>query len=38
MPGQVRCNNLMLLNIYKEELDALDLRDIARVCSEKKRN
>ena len=28
--GQVRFNNLMILNIYKAELDALDLTCIAR--------
>lgn len=27
--GQVRLNNLMILNIYKEELDKLDLCAIA---------
>lgn len=27
--GQVRLNNLMILNIYKEELDKLDLRVVA---------
>ena len=33
--GQVRCNNLMVLNIYKEELDALDLCDIAKEFVQK---
>ena len=27
--GQVRLNNLMILNIYKDELDELDLRVVA---------
>ena len=27
--GQVRLNNLMILNIYKEQLDNLDLRVVA---------
>ena len=27
--GQVRLNNLMILNIYKDELDVLDLRVVA---------
>ena len=36
--GQVRFNNLMILNIYKEELDALDLTDIAREFVQRKKD
>ena len=36
--GQVRFNNLMILNIYKEELDALDLTDIAKEFVQSKRD
>ena len=36
--GQVRFNNLMNLNIYKEELDALDLTDIAKEFVQSKRD
>ena len=35
--GQVRFNNLMILNIYKEELDALDLTDITREFVQRKK-
>ena len=37
--GQVRFNNLMILNIYKEEeLDALDLTDIAKEFVQNKQD
>lgn len=35
--GQVRFNNLMILNIYKEELDALDLTEIAKEFVQRKK-
>ena len=36
--GQVRFNNLMILNMYKEELDALDLTDIAKEFVQNKQD
>ena len=36
--GQVRFKNLMILNIYKEELDALDLTDIAKEFVQNKQD